>query len=250
MKMTVQAVLIALLFCPASAGFAQETAAAQAAALSQASGPDDPALPEEAKGLMEKLGNIRAYQVRFQLQAVEEEGGESAWLSGELIFEQPNKRKLELKVLGEDELAQVIVSDGIREWQYYPAAAVVYVAEGLGEIPGPHRPFAEVEAGSVRFIEWVGDKADERLRFEGKPLPVVTLGAPVPIERLQVDLDKGNGMVRRLVLLDAEGHAALTQEYTDIRINPDLPAETFAFTPPAGIAVIELDENPAGASAR
>jgi hypothetical protein len=134
-----------------------------------------------------------------------------------------------------------LVSDGTTEWQSYPAANTVYRMQSPEQVPGPHRPFSDLQPGSVRFVERIESGKKIRVRFEAVPLPSVVEGSPVPIERLRVDVGE-DGLVRELVLLDAQGEPVLTQRYRDLEVNISIPRESFLFTPPEGFQVVDLEE--------
>jgi len=199
------------------------------------------ALPPEASQLMIKLNTVQSYRTRFRLEA-REETGETAVLEGDLLFERPNRRRMEMRLSGDSEISQMVVSDGQREWQYYPDVQTVYLAKAMERVPGPHRPFAEMMEGTVRFIEWVGQGGEERMRFEGKPIESVTVGAPVPIETIRVEVASADGLVRRLALLDESGNEVLSQAYQQVEINMQIPRDSFQFVPPADVSVVEMDE--------
>ena len=199
--------------------------------------------PEEAHRVQTQAESIRSYQTRFTLEA-QEETGEPVTLEGTLLFEQPNRRRLELKEGPEQEPSQLLISDGTVEWQSYPAANTVYRARSPELAPGPHRPFSEVQPGSVRFLEKIESGRDKRVRFEAIPLPSVVEGSPVPIQTMRIEVAEQDGLVRELVLLDAQGEPVLTQRYLDLKVNVSIPEENFQFTPPEGFRVVDIDEEP------
>ena len=200
---------------------------------------EDSPLPKEAQELLGKAENARSYRIRFVLEAKEEDGS-LAQVEGLLSFEQPNRRRLELRTKGQEGDSQMIVSDGTSEWQYYPLTNTVYRLESPPVTPGPHRAFAEVSGGTLRFIQRLSKNQVALRRFEAIPLPVVVEGSPVPIKALRVDVAEEDGFVRELVLLDEKGETVLTQRYHDLELNPNLAKETFEFTPPEGAQVVEL----------
>lgn len=199
------------------------------------------ALPKEAQELTARAEEVRSYQTHFSLEA-QEETGEPVELEGTLLFEWPNRRRLELREGSEQTPSQLLISDGTFEWQSYPAANTVYRSRSPGEAPGPHRPFSDLKPGSVRFLERVESEEGRRIRFEAIPLPSVVEGSPVPIDRLRVDVGEEDGLVRELVLLDTQGEPVLTQRYRDLQVNISIPQESFSFTPPEGFQVVDLEE--------
>jgi len=200
-------------------------------------------LPPEAQTLQSKAQALRGYSSRFTLET-QEEGGQSVRLEGTLLFESPSRRRVEIKEEGSDGPSQILVGDGVVEWQYFKEANTVYRMENPPPPPGPHRPFAEIQAGTLRLAGEASSEAQTFQRFEGKPLAEVTEGAPAPIETIRVDVGKEDGLVRELTLLDAQGKSVLSQRYSDVEVNPSFPEETFRFTPPAGAQVVDLNKEP------
>ena len=218
-----------------------------AAALSLISSPLFAAesLPKEAQGLVAKAAALKNYRAQFNLEA-KEETGQTVRLEGTLLFQRPNQRRLELRQEGSKEISQLLVSDGTVEWQYAPSEKKAYRLSNAPEVPGPHRPFAEGK--SFRFVERIGAEPEARLRFEGTPLPTIVQDSPVPIKTLRVDVAEQDGLVRELALLDAKNQVILSQKYTAVEINAELPEGSFAFTPPEGTAVEDLTQSTQGPS--
>ena len=196
-------------------------------------------LPPEAQQMLEKSSALKSYRTKLVLEAKEEDGTPFR-LEGKLLFESPSRRRLEIREAGSDDAPQMLVNDGKVEWQHYPQAGVVYRLTAPPPTPGPHRPFAETQPGTVRFVERAGTKRDPILRFEAQPLPASVEGSPVPVEKIRIDVGENDGLVRQLVLLDAAGEAILTQSFSKIELNVPTSEEDFAFTPPEGVAVVDM----------
>ncbi len=195
-------------------------------------------LPKEAQELNAKAAALTSYRTTFVLETKEEEG-QTVRLEGKISFQLPNRRRLEIREGGSPGLAQSIVSDGQKEWHYYPATKSLYRVDAQKELPGPHRPFGEMEPGTVRFVERRGSGPAARVRFEGKPAASITEGAPVPIETIRVDVGE-DGLVRELCLLSPKGEQVFSQIYSEAEVNVPLPPSDFLFTPPEGVPIIEM----------
>jgi len=196
-------------------------------------------LPKETQDLIAKASALKNYRAQFNLDA-KEENGETVRLEGTLLFQQPNRRRLELRQGGSREISQLLVSDGTVEWQYAPSEKKAYRLSNAPEVPGPHRPFAEGK--SFRFVERIGAEPEALLRFEGTPLPTVVQDSPVPIKTLRVDVGEQDGLVRELSLLDAKNEVVLLQRYTAVEVNAELPEDSFTFTPPEGVSIEDLTQ--------
>ena len=204
------------------------------------------ALPKEAQELTAKLSAVKTYEADFTMETKEDDG-KLVKLEGKISFKSPNMRRLEIKQDDTQELPQMVISDGTYEWHYDPntnpdtqESPQVLRSSVPAELPGPHRPFGEIQSGSLRFVEKRGSGATAVLRFEGAPSPVLAQSSPVPIKLIRLDVGEQDGFLRDLFLLDEKGQEVLAQHYTSIRINPDLPASDFVFTPPEGVPVKDL----------
>lgn len=198
-------------------------------------------LPKEAQELAAKAAALKSYRTQFTLEA-QEESGEKVRLEGTLLFQRPNQRRLELRLVGSSEVHQILVSDGKVEWQYDPAEKRVYRLANAPEVPGPHRPFAE--GAQFRFVERRGDGPEAQIRFEGVPLSAITRDSPVPIQTLRVDVGEQDGLVRELSLLDNKNQAVLSQRYHHVETNAVFPVGSFTFAPPAGTTIEDLTQGP------
>ena len=196
-------------------------------------------LPKEAEELAAKLSDVKTYQADFSMETKEEDG-KPVKLEGKISFKTPNQRRLEIKQDDTGGLPQVIVADGKLEWHYDPNTAQVLRSELPGELPGPHLPFGEVHPGTLRFVEKSGSGKEAVYRFEGTPATVLAESSPVPIKVIRLDVSGEDGFLRHLVLLDEKGAEVLSQNYNNLRINANIPASDFIFTPPEGVPVKDL----------
>jgi outer membrane lipoprotein-sorting protein len=196
-------------------------------------------LPREAEQLNSKLSGVRSYQADFSMETKEEDG-KPVKLEGKILFKTPNLRKLEIKQDDTGGLPQVIVADGKLEWHYDPNSAQVLRSKIPADLPGPHRPFGEIQPGTLRFVQKNGSGRDSVSLFEGTPAPVLVESSPVPIKLIRLEVGDEDGFLRHLVLLDEKGQEVLAQRYSNIRINVDVPSSEFVFTPPDGVPVRDL----------
>lgn len=200
---------------------------------------EEAAFPPEAQQVTQKLAAITSYRARFTLEA-KEESVQLFRLEGTLLFKMPAQRRLEIRQPGSKGEPQRVVSDGKIEWQSYPEGGVVYRITNPPEAPGPHRPFSEVQPGTMKFsgAQETGD--GKVLRFEAKPLPKSVDGSPVPIEKVRIDVAEKDGLARGMVLLDAKGDAVMTQHFFGVELNVPVSDKEFSYTPKEGVAVMDV----------
>lgn len=196
-------------------------------------------LPKEAKAVAEKALSWNSYKTDFSLETREEDGNAFS-LNGTLIYRKPGQRHLEIREGESTENTQRLVSDGSVEWQYYPKGNVAYRIENPPEAPGPHRPFTDVKPETVRFMKKVEGPEGALLQFEAEPRPQSVEGSPVPVETVRLDLSEKDGMLREMVMLDEKDKPVLTQRFTGLELNVEVPEGQFKFTAPEGVSVLPV----------
>ena len=99
----------------------------------------------------------------------------------------------------------------------------------------------------------VASLPDEEVRgktvwvFDLKPKPevIAAQGAPVPVEdlaRMKLWVEAGDMSYVKIEALDAQGTAVMSYALVDLRLNPPLSAERFAYTPPEGVQVMDMSQ--------
>lgn len=196
-------------------------------------------LSKEARAALQKAEGWKSYKTDFSLET-QEENGESFSLRGTLIYRKPGQRHLQIREGEATENTQMLISDGAVEWQYYPKGSVAYRIENPPEAPGPHRPFTDVRPETVRFVKRVEGPGGPLLRFEAQPRPESAEGAPIPVKKVRLDLSEGDGMLREMVMLDEKDQPVLTQRFTGLELNVEIPEDQFKFTVPEGVSVMQI----------
>lgn len=166
---------------------------------------------------------------KFTQTTVGAQGGAQRAQSGDFAFQRPGKFKWAVS----EPYEQLVVSDGQQLFQYDPDLAQVTtrkVDQAIGTSP------AAILFGS----------GDLEQAFDVTPLP-----ARDGLEWLrakprtadagfaQVDIGMQNDMPARIELLDSFGQTTRV-ELSGIQANPALSADTFRFTPPEGVDVVNM----------
>lgn len=205
--------------------------------------------------LQAKAGAVQSYQAEFTLTVTEEKT--PSVLKGTLTYRQPDKRRIEFTGPPADDVAQLVVSDGVTEWQYFPGRKIAHktdwakmqAAGGPPEasiIRGPHQPFLDLKPDSIKVLSATGAG---QVQFEAEPAPTLIAEAPFAPGKIRVTVSEGDGLVRRLSMTDADGNEVLSQEYSRITVDPPVDAAMFRFTPPDGVEVVDISEERARAGA-
>jgi outer membrane lipoprotein carrier protein len=139
-----------------------------------------------------------------------------------------------------DPAGEAIVIDGTSIWIYTPSTAPGQVLRA---------PIVRAAGYGVNLLGWLLDRPTERytvsyLRADdiaGTAVDVLRLTPAVdglPFTSATLWLAKGNGLPRRLEVSEPSGnHRTLT--LSKLRTNVTLPPDTFVFTPPNGVKVID-----------
>ena len=136
----------------------------------------------------------------------------------------------------------VVLVDGDHLWVYYPSQdrtqvirAPVALSTG-GSGLDFHREFLENprQKYEARWegTEEIGGVATDRV--------VLTPREKARYRKAEVWIGRERSLVRRVQIHDENG-SVRTVHLSDIRLDPSIPAGTFAFTPPAGTQVITRD---------
>ncbi len=198
--------------------------------------------------LQAKAGAVNAYQADFTLTVTED--NKPSTLNGTLLYQRPDKRRIEFTgAPAPDDVAQLVVSDGAVEWQYFPGRHLAHKTDwvkvkaagapaGALEIRGPHQPFLDLKPESVRLVETTADGTGI---FEAEPAPALVAEAPFAPGKVRVEV-AADGLAHRLTMTDADGHEVLSQEYTNVRLDPPITGTPFAFTPPTGAQIVDISD--------
>ncbi len=181
--------------------------------------------------------------------------GQKMVYTGTLAFKKPNKSRLEMNTkLGSMDMKQIIVSDGKTVWTYQPNMKIVQkmdldkiIAETGNDNKqkngDPSDPFQNLDRDSITYIRT--DKIDGKDVYIFKGYPRMTAGAenaPFVPDNIEIGLNADSGMLGKMVMFNKEGKEMMSQTYSNIRLNIDIPDSKFEFTPPEGVQVMDMTE--------
>jgi outer membrane lipoprotein carrier protein len=202
------------------------------------------ALPAQAQeleqvvaGIEATYGRISDLRAEFSQIAHNKSLGQDVRAEGTVYLKKGGKMRWDYK----SPSPQQIVSDGASLWVYTPELNQVNTGSAPKALAGP--------AGS--FLAGLGRVRDEfNVRFlnpankvdaGGRPVLDLTPKAPTPLlTRLVLSVDPKDYVVRQAVLYD-QLQNTVTMTFTKVAINAGLPDALFAFTVPAGAAVVPLE---------
>ena len=201
-----------------------------------------PALPAQQDAAAIVGRSSRVYRSLSSLQAdfvqvIDNPMIDSAESRGTLI--QSGAAKLAMRFT--DPPGEAVVIDGEHVWIYTPST-----------VPGQVIRMALPSGGPVygyNILAWLLDRPAERYeasylrsdKVAGRDVDVVQLVPAVPdlpFERAVLWLDRGDGLPRRLEILEPSG-ATRTLTLSKVRTNERVTGQTFRFNVPAGVRVVD-----------
>ena len=173
--------------------------------------------------------DVRSASGSFTQATTSSQGAAGSKQTGSFAFQRPGKFRWSV----EKPYAQLVLSNGKELFQYDPDLAQVSVraaGSAIGNAP------AQVLFGSGSLDA----------SFKVQPLPakdgfVWLRAVPRTTDAgfSHMDIGFADGLPMRIELLDAFGQTTRI-EFTTILPNPNLPANVFEFTPPAGTDVVRM----------
>ena len=194
-------------------------------------------LDQVVAGLEATYGKINDLRAEFAQMAHNRSLGQDIKAQGVVYLKKGGKMRWEYT----SPSPQQIVSDGTSLWVYTPELNQVNKGSAPKALAGPAGSFlaglGRVRAEfSVRFLN-----PANKLDAAGRPLLDLTPKSPTPLlTRLVLALDPKDSVVREAVLYD-QFQNTVTMSFTKVAINSGLADSLFAFTPPAGAAVVPLE---------
>ena len=196
--------------------------------------------------------NINSY--RSDLTMNMEMMGQKIVYTGKLSFKKPNKSKMEMNgKIGPMDIKQIIVSDGRTVWTYQPSMNMVQkvdlekiIAEtgddSKQKNADPSTPFQSLKRNSIAYIRTETIDGKEVYVFQGTPEIADAKDLSFVPEKVEIGIYTDNGMISKMVMLDKENKEMVSQYYSNIQLNVNIPDSEFEFTPPEGTQVADMTD--------
>jgi len=194
-------------------------------------------LDQAVAGLESTYGKVNDLRAEFTQMAHNRSLGQDIKAEGVVYLKKGGKMRWEYK----SPSPQQIVSDGTSLWVYTPELNQVNTGSAPKALAGPAGSFLAGlgrvrDQFTVRFLN-PANKVDA----SGRVVLDLTPKAPTPLlTRLVLSVDPKDSIVRQAVLYD-QFENTVTMTFAKVTINSGLADSLFAFTPPAGAAVVPLD---------
>jgi outer membrane lipoprotein carrier protein len=195
-------------------------------------------LDQVLAGVEGTYGKISDLRAEFSQVAHNRSLGQDIAAQGVVYLKKGGKMRWDYK----SPSPQQIVSDGTSLWVYTPELNQVNRGSAPKALAGPAGSFLAGlgrlrDEFNVRFMN-PANKTDASGRF----VLDLTPKSPTPLlTRLVLAVDPKDYIVRQAVLYD-QLENTVTMTFNKVVINPGLPDSQFVFTPPAGAAVVPLEQ--------
>ena len=195
-------------------------------------------LDQVVAGVEATYGKITDLRADFAQIATNKSLGQDIKAEGTVYLKKGGKMRWDYK----SPSPQQIVSDGTSLWVYTPELNQVNKGNAPKALAGPAGSFLAGlgkvrDEFTVRFLN-PASKVDSAGRF----VLDLTPKAPTPLlTRLVLAVDPKDYIVRQAVLYD-QLQNTVTMNFTKVAANAALPDSLFIFMPPAGAAVVPLDD--------
>ncbi|MEK7308278.1 MAG: tetratricopeptide repeat protein [Nitrospirota bacterium] len=229
---------------------------------------------KEPKGLSEdkvikdiesKVRKIKSYSADIIITS--EMMGQMMLTEGELLFKKPDSMRMEMFLKMHPEQKTIIVSDGQTTWTYMPAMKMAHkidIARMEKEFGGLHKPGGIFEQhskesgdilnplqgfnkGSIKFTGVDFTTQGEALTFEAtypdKMLEPRSEQWGFTPSKAMFWISKDSGVTLKMDVFNREGIKMMSQEYKNIKLNPQIADSAFTFVPPEGTQVMDLTDS-------
>ena len=192
---------------------------------------------DAVKGVEGAYARVQDLRADFVQAAFNKSLGQDIKSEGTVYLKKGGKMRWEYKTPA----PQQIVSDGKTLWVYTPELNQVNKGEAPKALAGPAGSFLAGlgklrEEFTVRFFN-PSAKTDQ----SGRTVLDLTPKHPTPLlTRLVLHVDPKDSIVRQAVIYD-QLQNTVTMTFTRVALNTGLADSLFAFSPPAGAAVVPLD---------
>ena len=202
------------------------------AAVAPATGatPEPDSVDAVVAGVKATYQNVRSIKADFTQTVTNVAMGAEMHSRGKIALERPRKMRIEVGI----PIESVVVSDGKTLWVYSVASKSVTETPEVGsggDIGALLDDLSKLdELFDVQLVEDKPPKATQTVKLQPH-----TAGA---IKSLELSLARTKFTLMDLKLVD-QFDTITSMSFTNMRMNSDLSATDFVFTPPAGVQVIK-----------
>jgi outer membrane lipoprotein-sorting protein len=202
-----------------------------------------PSAAAVAKDIAAKIGKVSGFTANIETGEAVEGEGDGSTVSSLMV-----SRLYGWKLTYTGQNPYTIITDFETFYQYFPQEKrVMKTTADSPEIKAmltkpvtDMNPIALLDAASLRYLGQEKVAGETVYHVEGTTQSQLMPGGPVVRRNLAAWLSVEDGLPRKTV--ESVGMSTGTTVYRDVKVNPTLKPEDFAFTPPAGVTVIDTNE--------
>ena len=204
---------------------------------------------ELIKDIESKVSAITSYRADIVMKM--EMMGQTMSHEGKMSYKKPDMIRLEMKMDKPMPMTTITVSDGNISYQYMPEMKMVQKVnlKEIGDLPSADgqnscdlsKPFNGVVKDTIKYAgeeELDGKKTSV---LEGKP--ITSPGVEIPFQKFKLWIGIEDGVLRKMAGFNGDGKEVMSQELKNIELNPVFAEDTFRFTPPEGVQVLDMTES-------
>lgn len=217
------------------------------------------------KDIESKVRKIKSYSADVIITS--EMMGKSMLTQGELLFKKPDSMRMEMVLEMYPDQKTIIVSDGRTTWTYMPSMKMAHkidIARMKKEFGGLHKPGGIFEQhakesgdilnplqgfdkGNIKFIGVDLTTEGDALAFEAtypdKMLEPRSEQWGFTPSKAMFWILKDSGVTSKMDIFNKEGAKMMSQEYKNIKLNPQIADSVFTFVPPEGTQVMDMTDS-------
>jgi outer membrane lipoprotein-sorting protein len=213
----------------------------------------DEATEQLMADLKAKAAAVKSY--RADMTTTMQMMGRNVSMRGSILFKKPKKTRTETAIdMGAMKMDQIQLSDGKTTWIYQPEMKLAMkidmekvvaatkkesAGEKTTDISCPFQCLQPENITHVRNEEIDGGKA---CVFQGLPEKSDMQKIPFAPAKIELWIGADDGLLRRMVFFNEEGKEMMSQSYTNIQRDVEVPDDQFEFTPPEGTQVVDMTE--------
>lgn len=195
--------------------------------------------------------DIESYKTNYTIQI--DKNGEKVKSIGHIEFKEPNKFYMEVELPELKGAKQIFISNGEVMWQYMPntkTARKIVLQKGKGKLSQEYfnkrgdirNPFGNMKSESIKFIKQFTEEDKLIYVLKAEPKDEVKQDSIVEVSKAKIWIFAGIGIPKKVIWYDEKNNPVITQEFKEIKINPDIDENKFNFSPPQGVDILELTE--------
>lgn len=211
--------------------------------LAQSSAPDVAATQAVMRDIASKIGKVAGFSATVESEELAP-GSPSGKSVGSLMVSRLYGWKITVTGLN----PYTMLTDFHTLYQYYPkerrvmktTATNAEIKMMMTKPVTDMNPVALLDPATVQFLGEEVINGETVYHVTGTTQSQLMPGGPLVLRTVSAWLSSEDGLPRKTI--ESVGSTTGTTVYREVKINPDLKPEDFAFTPPAGVTVIDTNE--------